>query len=92
MVPVYIGEGASLSFLQLVRGLVSEQIGPSQFSHNETKDTMLEKASSGAVRASLVPGSIDLPYGQKRDYFHSFYSVVSHEMINRGIAGPKWKN
>jgi hypothetical protein len=81
MVSVYIGEGASLSFLQLVRGLVSEQIGPSPFSHNETKDTMLEKASSGAGRASLVPASIELEYGQKCEFFHSFHSVVSMEAL-----------
>ncbi|PHH90214.1 hypothetical protein CDD83_4219 [Cordyceps sp. RAO-2017] len=40
---VYIGGAASLSFLQIVRQVVAEQIGPSQFSHNAQSDTMLEK-------------------------------------------------
>ncbi|KAF4508029.1 hypothetical protein G6O67_004467 [Ophiocordyceps sinensis] len=40
---VYIGGAASLSFLQVVRRVVAEQIGPSQFSHNAQSETMLEK-------------------------------------------------
>ncbi|KAM4065648.1 fungal specific transcription factor [Hirsutella rhossiliensis] len=40
---VYVGGAASLSFLQVVRRVVAEQIGPSQFSHNAQSDTMLEK-------------------------------------------------
>lgn len=82
---MYIGQGASLSFLQLVRGLVTEQIGPSQFSHDETKDTMLEKASSAARKASLVSGSVDLDFEQKRAFFYSFHSVVCfHGPFSRG--------
>ncbi|KAL4907201.1 hypothetical protein BDW74DRAFT_148741, partial [Aspergillus multicolor] len=39
---VYIGRAASLSFLQLLRDTVTQHIGPSQFSHNVTKEDMLE--------------------------------------------------
>lgn len=42
---MYIGGGGSLSFLQLVRGIVSDKIGPSQFSRGGHSDTMLEKES-----------------------------------------------
>lgn len=42
---MYIGGGGSLSFLQLVRGIVSDKIGPSQFSRGGNADTMLEKES-----------------------------------------------
>ncbi|EHK21085.1 uncharacterized protein TRIVIDRAFT_153210 [Trichoderma virens Gv29-8] len=45
---VYIGEAASLSFLQLIRDTVTAQIGPSQFSHNEKSDNMLETEPSAA--------------------------------------------
>ncbi|KAM0262170.1 hypothetical protein ACHAQJ_001913 [Trichoderma viride] len=43
---VYIGEAASLSFLQLIRDTVTAQIGPSQFSHNDQRDSMLETEPS----------------------------------------------
>ncbi|KAF1842938.1 uncharacterized protein K460DRAFT_340538 [Cucurbitaria berberidis CBS 394.84] len=39
---MFIGEAASISFLQLVRDTVSANLGPSQFSHNDKVDRMLE--------------------------------------------------
>ncbi|KAL6876872.1 hypothetical protein J3F83DRAFT_727362 [Trichoderma novae-zelandiae] len=50
---VYIGEAASLSFLQLVRDTVTAQIGPSQFSHNEKRDSMLETEPSATDSSGL---------------------------------------
>ncbi|KHO02124.1 uncharacterized protein MAM_01125 [Metarhizium album ARSEF 1941] len=55
---VYVGGAASLSFLQLVRSIVADQIGPSQFSHNDQSDTMLEKEPPSSLRdfpPSLLP-------------------------------------
>ncbi|KKK21937.1 hypothetical protein AOCH_000173, partial [Aspergillus ochraceoroseus] len=40
---VYIGNEASLSFLQLLRDLVTQYMGPSSFSNNSKRDTMLEE-------------------------------------------------
>lgn len=39
---MYIGEAASLSFLQLIRDTVTAQIGPSQFSQSDKRHRMLE--------------------------------------------------
>lgn len=39
---VYVGNAASLSFLQLLRDTVTQHIGPSQFSHNVKSEDMLE--------------------------------------------------
>jgi hypothetical protein len=48
---VYIGRAASLSFLQLLRDTVTQHIGPSQFSHNVTKEDMLETDTPDEVPA-----------------------------------------
>lgn len=50
---VYIGRAASLSFLQLLRDTVTQHIGPSQFSHNITKEDMLETDTPDEVLPSL---------------------------------------
>ncbi|KAK2753619.1 hypothetical protein FQN54_007396 [Arachnomyces sp. PD_36] len=47
---VYIGGAASISFLQLIRDTVTEHIGPSQFSHNNKSDNMLETESPKEYR------------------------------------------
>lgn len=73
---VYIGGAASLSFLQLVRSIVAEQIGPSQFSHNDKSDTMLEKESPSSTRnlpASIIP---DLDIDTKITYSQCYRAVV----------------
>ncbi|KAH8121759.1 hypothetical protein LI328DRAFT_157949 [Trichoderma asperelloides] len=49
---VYIGKAASLSFLQLIRDTVTAQIGPSQFSHNDKRHSMLETEPSAAADAN----------------------------------------
>ncbi|KAL4973095.1 hypothetical protein BDW66DRAFT_168867 [Aspergillus desertorum] len=50
---VYIGRAASLSFLQLLRDTVTQHIGPSQFSHNVTKEDMLETDTPDDIPASF---------------------------------------
>ncbi|CAK7203039.1 hypothetical protein SEUCBS139899_005768 [Sporothrix eucalyptigena] len=75
---VYIGKAASLSFLQVVRDMVAEQIGPSRFSHNEQSDRMLEKSYSSAANADklLVSAAVGLDADQKRLYAQCFQSVT----------------
>lgn len=41
-VAVYVGENASLSFLQFLRRVVKKYTGPSAFTENQFKDNMLE--------------------------------------------------
>ncbi|KJZ78207.1 hypothetical protein HIM_02245 [Hirsutella minnesotensis 3608] len=62
---VYIGGAASISFLQIVRQLVAEQIGPSQFSHNPQSETMLEKEVPSSGEGSVAPGLPDLDVAEK---------------------------
>ncbi|KAI6781173.1 GAL4 [Emericellopsis cladophorae] len=71
---VYIGGGGSLSFLQLVRGIVSDQIGPSQFSRQGNSDTMLEKESPQAH--TRQPGISDLSPEAKLMCADCFYGVT----------------
>ncbi|ODA77588.1 hypothetical protein RJ55_07217 [Drechmeria coniospora] len=78
---VYIGGAASLSFLQLVRSVVADQIGPSQFSHNAQSETMLEKESAlgdGDRNRSSVSASslVDLDEGSKMDYAQCYRHVT----------------
>ncbi|KAF0637697.1 hypothetical protein FPSE5266_07347 [Fusarium pseudograminearum] len=72
---VYIGGAASISFLQIVRNLVSQQIGPSAFSHNEKSDTMLEIESPTATTHDHEINA-DLSLAQKTQYLHSYYAVT----------------
>ncbi|RSL59918.1 hypothetical protein CEP54_007035 [Fusarium duplospermum] len=71
---VYIGGAASISFLQIVRDLVSQQIGPSAFSHNEKSDRMLEVESPQANAPE--PEINDLDAEQKLRYLRSYYAVT----------------
>lgn len=72
---VYIGGAASISFLQIVRNLVSQQIGPSAFSHNETSDKMLEIESPTATTDDGL-GDLILGQAQKVQYLNSYLKVV----------------
>ncbi|EYB22057.1 hypothetical protein FG05_09064 [Fusarium graminearum] len=72
---VYIGGAASISFLQIVRNLVSQQIGPSAFSHNEKSDTMLEIESPTATTHDHEINA-DLSLARKTQYLHSYYAVT----------------
>jgi hypothetical protein len=74
---VYIGGAASISFLQIVRDLVSQQIGPSAFSHNEKSDRMLEVETPQANAPEPEVNVMDLDGEQKLRYLRSYYAVVS---------------
>ncbi|KAM0191630.1 hypothetical protein ACHAPA_010815 [Fusarium lateritium] len=77
---VYIGGAASISFLQIVRNLVSQQIGPSAFSHNENSDTMLEIESPTATTHDEA-SVLRLDQEQKKRYLRS-YHVVTEALIH----------
>ncbi|KEY64159.1 hypothetical protein S7711_03452 [Stachybotrys chartarum IBT 7711] len=69
---VYIGEGASLSFLQLLRGIVADQIGPSTFSRTGRSDTMLENESTQSGVQALSPEDLSIESRMRyRDVFNS---------------------
>jgi hypothetical protein len=61
--------------LQIVRNLVSQQIGPSAFSHNEKSDTMLEIESPTATTQDNEINA-ELTQAQKTQYLHAYYAVV----------------
>lgn len=74
---VYIGGAASISFLHVIRRLVSQQIGPSPFSHNDKNDRMLEMESPQAVMTSeLEMDDTRLTAEQKQNYLRCYYAVV----------------
>ena len=73
---MYIGGAASLSFLELVRSIVADQIGPSQFSHNDKSDTMLEKESPVLPRAAPILGAADLDIETRVAYSQCYHAVV----------------
>jgi hypothetical protein len=77
---VFIGSAASISFLQVLRRVVSEQIGPSPFSHNDKAETMLEKASPDQKIAEVSsPPSVlpEITSTEKQDYAQCCFAVVS---------------
>lgn len=73
---MYIGGAASLSFLQLVRSIVADQIGPSQFSHNDKSETMLEKESPSSSRNLPAPNIVELDVETKLAYSQCYRAVV----------------
>ncbi|KAL4757127.1 Zn(II)2Cys6 transcription factor [Aspergillus foveolatus] len=75
---VYIGRAASLSFLQLLRDTVTQHIGPSQFSHNVTKEDMLETDTPDDVPASLQ----DNVGHQEEQAYLRVYHIATSGFIN----------
>ncbi|RDW56473.1 hypothetical protein BP6252_14135 [Coleophoma cylindrospora] len=74
---VYIGKAASLSFLQLVREIVTEHIGPSQFSHNDQTESMLEAESAPVAGYDPIsPPEIQLDFEQMILFSHIFKSAL----------------
>lgn len=65
-----------MSFLQLVRSIVADQIGPSQFSHNDKSETMLEKESPSSSRNLLAPSIVELDVDTKLAYSQCYRAVV----------------
>lgn len=83
MLLVYIGEAASISFLKFVRDTVSAQIGPSQFSHNDQNENMLEMEPTIAVPESITPAIEDLDATRREDYIHAYRAAVSVKFPSR---------
>lgn len=69
---VYIGEAASLSFLEVVRDTVASQIGPSQFTQNEKSDRMFETEPAIADNVAISLSDEDVVA-----YLATFESAVS---------------
>lgn len=82
---VYIGEAASLSFLQLIRDTVTAQIGPSQFSHNEKRDSMLEMEPSAAESSGLGTASCNIDLEGSLLYTRTFEAAVSTPLTYLGF-------
>lgn len=75
---VYIGEAASLSFLQLIRDTVTAQIGPSQFSQSDKRHSMLETEPSVAVDSNdLEPTTYNLDVENSLLYARIYEAAVS---------------
>ncbi|KAL4736361.1 hypothetical protein BDV11DRAFT_211283 [Aspergillus similis] len=75
---VYIGRAASLSFLQLLRDTVTQHIGPSQFSHNVTKEDMLETDTPDDIPASFQDG---VGHQEEQAYLR-VYNIATSGFIN----------
>ncbi|EFX06708.1 salicylate hydroxylase [Grosmannia clavigera kw1407] len=82
---VYIGQAASLSFLQLAREIVSEHIGPSEFSHNGKVQTMLETTSPVTAEPSISALDVSLDVDQKLSYANTFNASLDGLM---GLFAP----
>ena len=78
---MYIGEAASISFLKFVRDTVSAQIGPSQFSHNDQNENMLETEPTIAVPESITPAIEELDATRRQDYIHAYRAAVSGQLL-----------
>ncbi|KAL4918334.1 hypothetical protein BDW62DRAFT_181750 [Aspergillus aurantiobrunneus] len=71
---VYIGRAASLSFLQLLRDTVTQHIGPSQFSHNVTKEDMLETDTPDDILPSFQN---DIGPQEEQAYVRTYHIATS---------------
>lgn len=69
---VYIGAGASIAFLQTVRRVVSEQIGPSDFSRGKDNERMLEIQAEQQIEAIT-----SITVEQRARFMSCFLAVVS---------------
>ncbi|KAL4782135.1 hypothetical protein BJX76DRAFT_302866 [Aspergillus varians] len=75
---VYIGKAASLSFLQLLRDTVTQHIGPSQFSHNVTKEDMLETDTPDDIPPSFAN---DIAPQEEQAYLRT-YKIATSGYVN----------
>ncbi|KAL1853001.1 hypothetical protein Plec18167_005659 [Paecilomyces lecythidis] len=78
---VYIGGAASISFLQVVRDWVTQQIGPTAFSRNEKSDTMLEIEPPQANPTELEVNIMDLDKERRHTYLRS-YNIATEAFIH----------
>lgn len=73
-VVVYVGENASLSFLQFLRRILKKYMGPSAFTENQFKDNMLEIE----VPRDESPVMTDLSRGDKYALVQLYREAVSN--------------
>ncbi|KAF9885871.1 hypothetical protein FE257_012249 [Aspergillus nanangensis] len=89
---VYVGRAASLSFLQLLRDMVTQHIGPSQFSHNLKLEDMLETETphdiSPVVESEIDPYEILDFVRQYRIALSGFVHIPSDSEIDQTIYEP----
>ncbi|GAD92158.1 hypothetical protein NECHADRAFT_45955 [Paecilomyces variotii No. 5] len=78
---VYIGGAASISFLQIVRDWVTQQIGPTAFSRNEKSDTMLEIEQPQANMIDLEVNMMELNRERRYRYLRS-YNIATEALIH----------
>ncbi|KPM35219.1 hypothetical protein AK830_g11353 [Neonectria ditissima] len=69
---VFIGEAASISFLQFIRDTVEEQIGPSQFTRNDKSQNMLETAPT--ISNTTISAILNTE-GLKKDEVLLYYDI-----------------
>jgi hypothetical protein len=70
--PVYIGKTAGLAFLHFLRQILSEHMGPSQFTENMRGDVMLE-----AQLPDAGPPELNLSLEEKALLIDGFFLAVS---------------
>ncbi|KAJ3497433.1 hypothetical protein NLG97_g1901 [Lecanicillium saksenae] len=73
---VYIGEAAPISFLQFVRDTVAAQIGPSQFSHNDQSENMLENEPAVNGSNAPTPGLIEIEAERRKSLVQTFHAAT----------------
>lgn len=77
IVAVYVGENASLSFLQFVRRMLKKYMGPSPFTENQFKENMLEIE----MQRDESPVITDLSRGDKFALIQLYREAVSIRSI-----------
>lgn len=73
---VFIGEAASLSFLSFLRDAVSAKIGPSQFSHNDKSESMLESQPLETETGSMDPATMNISAEDRLSYVNTYFLAV----------------
>ncbi|KAK8189936.1 uncharacterized protein BKA78DRAFT_296209 [Phyllosticta capitalensis] len=86
---MYIGDFASISFLHLLRQILKQQMGPSQFTENKRRHTMLE----AEMRHETID-NFEEDLEQKKsliDYYHiatsGILDLYSKEEVERFLGG-----
>ena len=69
---VYVGNTAALAFLQFLRQILSQHMGPSQFTENRNGNVMLEARISGEGVADFEDSLED-----KRTLVDNYFLAVS---------------
>lgn len=70
--PVYIGETGALSFLQFLRHIIRQQMGPSLFTETNRRNVMLEVSSSEDTNNNFTEDE-----AQKRALIDVYFVAVS---------------